>query len=282
MDAAVVKKFVPAGRMGAVQAVPDLWQGPVWAPSVDWDDRRKAPNRGEAAEGRDAGRKLPDERDMPYERFLERGPDACSDADLLAIIIRTGTANESAVDLAERILTSGNRDGRPRLRSLCNISLEELMSFNGIGEVKAVKILCIAELSRRLSTERAGEKLIFSSPSSVADYYMETLCNLEQEQVMLLLLDNRLALIREEILSIGTVNASLVSPREVFVRAVKSRAVNVMLLHNHPSGSTEPSQEDLNITQRVQELGRMMDIQLVDHIIIGDHEYLSFKEAGYL
>ena len=124
--------------------------------------------------------------------------------------------------------------------------------------------------------------LQFSKPQTVADYYMETMRHLEQEQVLLLLLDSRLALIREQILSIGTANMAVLSPRDVFRNALKDSAVFVMLLHNHPSGNPAPSDEDIELTKRIASAGRMLELELIDHIIIGNRRFVSMKEAGYL
>ncbi|WMC92759.1 RadC family protein [Kineothrix sp. MB12-C1] len=219
--------------------------------------------------------------ELPYEKFLRRGAGALTEAELLAIIIRTGTVESSPVELGEEILglASVKENG---LNGLHNVTVKELMSIKGIGEVKAVKIKCLAELSMRMAMARAGEKLQFLNPSSVAGYYMEKLRHEKKERVMLLLLDNRSCLLEECLLSIGTVNTSLLSPREVFVTALKAEAVYIMLLHNHPSGDPAPSKQDMMITDKIKRIGSMIDIELLDHIIIGDNKYMSFKEAGLL
>ena len=156
------------------------------------------------------------------------------------------------------------------------------MSLPGIGEVKAVKIKCIAELSKRMAMERAADELKFDSPGTVASYFMEELRHEEKETVLLLSLDNRLHLIEKFVLSIGTVNASLLSAREVFVQALKSQASYVMLLHNHPSGDAVPSGQDILITRKIREAGALMEVPLIDHIVIGDGLYTSLKEKGLL
>ena len=219
--------------------------------------------------------------EMPYEKFLKFGPESLSEAELLAVILRTGTRNCSAVSLAGKILSlsKGRQNG---LNALHHISLSELMKIPGIGEVKAVKIKCIAELSKRMAKERAGDELRFDLPSTVASYFMEELRHEEKEMILLLSLDNRLHLIEKYILSIGTVNSSLLSPREVFVRAMKCQASSVMLLHNHPSGDATPSRDDLLVTGRIKETGELVDIPLIDHIIIGDGCYTSLKEKNLL
>lgn len=219
--------------------------------------------------------------DMPYEKFLKFGPQSLSETELLAVILRTGTKNCSAVSLAEKILSLSK--GRERgLNALHHISLSELMEIPGIGEVKAVKIKCIAELSKRMARERAGDELRFELPSTVASYFMEELRHEEKEMILLLSLDSRLHLIEKYVLSVGTVNASLLSPREVFVHALKCQASSVILLHNHPSGDATPSNGDLFVTGKIKETGELVEIPLIDHIIIGDGCYTSFKEKNLL
>ncbi len=219
--------------------------------------------------------------EMPYEKFLRLGAGALTEAELLAIIIRTGTPGHTSVEIGKQILDlpSVKEDG---LNGLHHVTLKELMAIGGIGEVKAVKIKCIAELSMRMAMMTAKKELQFLHPSTVADYYMEKLRHELREQVLLLMLDNRNCLIGEELLSIGTVRSSLLSPREVFVTALKSQAVHIMLLHNHPSGEPAPSRMDLDVTEEIRQIGIMIDIPLIDHIIIGDNKYMSFKEAGLL
>jgi len=218
-------------------------------------------------------------QEQPYERFLSCGAGSLTNAELLAIILRTGTKEKNAVDLSREIL-GFFREGATDLSALHQLTREDLMTIQGIGEVKAVKILSLAEISRRLVRERAGRNLVFSSPSSVAEYYMEDLRHLETETAMLVMLDNRLGLIREEILSLGTVNCTLLSPREVFVRALRWGAVNIMLLHNHPSGDPTPSSMDMQITERISRAGCLLGIHLIDHLVIGDLSYTSLRECG--
>lgn len=219
--------------------------------------------------------------DLPYEKFLNLGAECLSEAELLAIILRTGTRNCPALELAKKVLSLSN--GKEKgLNALHHISLPELMSISGIGEVKAVKIKCIAELSKRMAMEKAACGLKFDSPGTVASYFMEELRHEEKEKILLLSLDNKLHLIEKYVLSIGTVNASLLSPREVFVQAVKCQASHVMLMHNHPSGDSLPSRQDILITKKIKEAGELVDIPVVDHIIIGNGCYTSFKEKGLL
>jgi len=218
-------------------------------------------------------------QELPYERFLSCGAGSLTNAELLAIILRTGTREKNATQLSREIL-GHFEEGSADLSALYRLTLEDLLEIPGIGEVKAVKILSLAEISRRLVREKAAARMIFDAPSAVADYYMEDLRHLETETAMLVMLDNRLGLIREEILSLGTVNCTLLSPREVFVRALRWGAVNIMLLHNHPSGDPTPSSMDMQITERISRAGCLLGIHLIDHLVIGDLSYTSLRECG--
>ena len=219
--------------------------------------------------------------DMPYEKFIKLGPEALTEKELLAIILRTGTQNYSATELADMILSyqTGRYEG---LNALHHLTIKDLMSIPGIGEVKAVKLKCVSELAKRMAMQKAKKALRFDKPSTVAEYFMEELRHEEKENILLLSLDNKMQLIEKYVLSVGTINASLLSSREVFVQALKDRASNVMLLHNHPSGDPVPSDQDILITNKIKEAGLLLDIPLMDHIIIGSGCYISLKEHGLL
>nr|WP_318685028.1 DNA repair protein RadC [uncultured Acetatifactor sp.] len=219
--------------------------------------------------------------DLPYERFLRFGPENLTERELLAIIIRTGTKDQSALQLAENVLGLA-RYPREGLLGLYDVSIEELKSIKGIGEVKAIKLKCLTELSMRISTATAREGICFHDSAAVARYFMEKLRHRDTECVILVCLDAKGQMIEEKRLSEGSVRMSLISPREVFLEALKSRAVHILLVHNHPSGNPAPSRADIELTQNIRELGEKMDISLLDHIIIGDNRYTSLKEAAYL
>ncbi|MBR9936285.1 DNA repair protein RadC [Oscillospiraceae bacterium Marseille-Q3528] len=220
----------------------------------------------------------PEER--PYEKCLEQGCQALSDAELLAVIIRTGAVGDTSVDLARRVLDLGGRQGN--LAGLCGLSVQELTSVKGIGRVKAIQIQCIAELSRRMAKSRARDGLCFHDPASIADFYMEDLRHEEREQCRVMMLNTRSMLLAEKQLSVGTVNASLISAREIFLEALKCQAVYIILIHNHPSGDPHPSREDILLTKRVWEAGELIGISLLDHIIIGDRSYVSLREENLM
>ena len=219
--------------------------------------------------------------DGPYEKFLEKGAAALSDAELVAVILRTGTVGEDTVSIANRVLNLPDERNKGIL-GLHHVSLEELMKIRGIGQVKAIKLKCIAELSSRISRAGAKKTLQLTDPESVAAYYMERMRHCEREQVILLMMDNRNRLIEEHVISQGTVNASIMSAREIFMTALRKGAVYIMLLHNHPGGDPTPGKQDITVTERIKKASELIEIPLIDHIIIGDRKYFSFKEMGYL
>lgn len=219
-------------------------------------------------------------QELPYERFLRFGPENLTEAELLAIIIRTGTKEKSALQLAEQVLQL-TKYPRTGLLGLYYVTLDELKSVNGIGDVKAVKLKCLAELSMRMSAERAKEGLRFHNSGQVAAYFMEKLRHRRTECVILICLDAKGQMISEKRLSEGSVRMSLIPPREIFLQALREEAVNILLIHNHPSGDPTPSTEDMRLTANVRELGEKLDIPLLDHVVIGDNQYVSFREQAW-
>ena len=220
-------------------------------------------------------------QNLPYEKFITYGGRSLTDSELLAILLRTGTRGMNARELGEKVLAESARYGNGLL-GLYHIPLNELRKIEGIGEVKAIQLKTVAELSTRMAQAKAKRNLSFHRPASVADYYMERFRHENVEYIMLLLLDSGLHLIDECILSKGTVNASLVSPREIFIHALQAQAAGIMLLHNHPGGNPAPSGNDIRITERIMQIGMLTDIPLFDHIIIGDNKYFSFKERNLM
>ena len=211
----------------------------------------------------------------PDERMELYGAEALSDAELLAVIIRTGYQGTNSIRLAESILGYTTEAG---LTGLCQVSIEELKQMRGVGKVKAFQIKAVAELARRISKQSAKQRFVADNPQTVARYYMEDLRHKDTECVMVLSLDGKGALLGEKILSMGTVNASLASPREIFLEAFKQKAVSILMLHNHPSGDATPSRQDIELTNRIKKSGELLGVALVDHIIIGDNTYVSLKE----
>lgn len=209
------------------------------------------------------------------------GAEHLTDAELLSIILRTGSKGENSLELAERILAL-NCPGEGIL-GLLHLSLPQLMSVKGIGKVKGVQLMCIGELSRRIWKKKHMERVMrFEEPEQVAAYYREDLRHMEQEQFFLMMFNTRQMLIGERMMSKGTVNASLAGTREIYIEALRYQAVSLILVHNHPSGDPEPSKEDILLTERVRKAGELMGIRLLDHIVIGDSAYVSMKERGLL
>ena len=217
--------------------------------------------------------------ERPYEKCLEMGVHSLSDKELLAVLLRCGTQGENAVELSERLLYHSGEEG---ILALHHFSLEQLLAMKGIGKVKAVQILCVSELAKRLAKAKTRDMLCFSAPDTIAHYYMEELRHEKQENMKLLMLNSKTMLIGECDISKGTVNASLITPRELFIEALQKNAVAIIIMHNHPSGDPSPSQEDIYTTNRIKEAGELIGIKLLDHIIIGDNCYISFREQGML
>lgn len=214
----------------------------------------------------------------PYERCERFGARYLSDSELLAVILRTGHKGRDAVAVAEELL---NLNGQVKgLLGLQRCSIEDFIKVKGVGRVKAIELACIAELSRRIAKTNREKTLCFNKPETIAAYYMEDLRHKQCEEFMALLLNAKSMLIKEVYLTKGTVNATMAPPRELFIEALKMEAVNIILLHNHPSGDPTPSTCDLENTQSIYEAGRIIGINLIDHIIIGDNTYISLKKSG--
>ncbi len=215
--------------------------------------------------------------ERPYERCESEGVSALSEAELLAIVLQTGTKTESAVGLAERLLLQSPEQS---LAGLAKMPYQGLTAIHGIGRVKAIKLMAILELAKRLSRINFKHRPVFTKPETIAEYYMQQLRFLTVEQVYVLFFNTKCIFLGDKLLTIGTVNSSLLSPREIFIEAVQRQAVNIILVHNHPSGDPTASREDVAITTRVAQAGKILEIGLLDHIIIGDNRYFSFKENG--
>ena len=218
------------------------------------------------------------ESERPYEKYLLHGEESLSDAELLAIILKSGTKTANSLDIAREIL-KGNHNN---LLNLYDLSYRELMQYEGVGQVKAIQLKAVAELSKRIAKTRSGYHLKMDKPSSIAQYYMEQLRHAKQEQLVCAFFDSKCNFLGDAVISKGSVNSAYVSPREIFRYAFEYEAVLIILLHNHPSGEAAPSEDDYRITKRVEKGADILQLQLVDHIIIGDNEYYSFKENQLL
>lgn len=223
-----------------------------------------------------------DER--PQEKLIKFGPDYLSNAELLALIIRTGNSKgDSAIDTATKVLRSlRSANDSNGLNSLKNASLSDLMEVDGIGEAKAAMILAAVQLGIRLAVSSNGSKIRVTSPSIAANYVLSEMSVLEQEHFRIMTLNTKkeINFIRE--ISKGTINMTIVHSREVFRVAISDNAHSIILLHNHPTGDPSPSKEDIKLTKNLLEASKIIGIDILDHIIIGDNKYFSFLEEGLL
>ncbi len=221
---------------------------------------------------------LPD-TERPYEKCIHLGASALSDAELLAVIIRCGSQKERSVDLAYRILNL-YEDGS--IGSLYHADMESLMNLHGVGKVKAIQILCVAELAKRMAKAEAKSRISFENPRDIANYLMEDMRHLDHEETVAIFLDAKMNLIRDKVIFKGTVNAAMFEPREILIEALRAGAVNIIMLHNHPTGDPKPSNADISATVRLKEACKAIGIRLSDHIIIGDNCYISMRESGII
>ncbi|MEH7010524.1 DNA repair protein RadC [Neobacillus niacini] len=216
-----------------------------------------------------------DER--PRERFIQNGPESLSNHELIAILLRTGTKDESVLQLSNRLLT--NFEG---LRLLKTATLEEMTEIKGIGQAKAIQILAAVEIGRRIANLNYTDRYVIRSPEDGANYVMNDMRFLSQEHFVCLYLNTKNQVLHKQTIFIGSLNASIVHPREVFREALKRSAASIICLHNHPSGDPAPSREDIEVTKRLVECGKMIGIDVLDHLIIGENKFVSLKEKGYL
>lgn len=219
--------------------------------------------------------------ERPYEKLEKYGAEVLSNAELLAVVIRSGNKDETAVGLAQRILALGG-DERG-ITGLHDLSLEELRAARGVGMVKALQIKAVMELSKRISSALAlNNRVTIKSPEDVGKLLMEEMRHLRKEVFKVILLNTKNHVIKHVNISIGSLNSSIVHPREVFSEAVRAGCSGMILVHNHPSGDPEPSKEDIETTARLVNAGNILGIKVLDHIVIGDGRYMSFKEQGLI
>ncbi len=213
----------------------------------------------------------------PRERLVREGAAALSDAELLAVILRTGSAEKSAIALSTEILSHFSG-----LKNLVQAEVEELSAIKGMGPVKASQLKSALEIGKRLACTTGAMQRPIKAPKDAAMMVMEEMRHLDRECFCALLLNTKNIVLSKETISIGTLNASMVHPRELFKVAIKKSASSIILLHNHPSGDPTPSREDKEVTQRLREAGAIIGIEILDHIIIGDNNFISFKDKGML
>lgn len=222
---------------------------------------------------------IPDNQ-RPFEKYQRSGASSLSDSELLAMILRTGSKDHDILSVSNDIIKLC--DEGKNLSSLIRLCEQDLRSVKGVGRIKAAQLICIGELAKRIAWSKAERLLSFTDPGTIAEYYMERLRYLQQEHIVISMLDSKNRLIKDKVISIGSVNATLASPREIFKEALKYNAVSIVVLHNHPSGDSAPSKEDVEITDRLAKVGSLLNLKVLDHIIIGDREYYSFKEKGII
>ncbi|MCY0875059.1 MAG: DNA repair protein RadC [Firmicutes bacterium] len=215
--------------------------------------------------------------ERPRERMQRLGPSSLSTAELIALVMGTGRPGMSAVSLAEGVLSFAGG-----LRELLDVDTLELMQVPGVGSSKAVAILAAIELGRRLVASGADLPTKITSPEDAAAYLMERLRFLRKEHFVTLHLDTKHQVVGEEIVSIGSLNASIAHPREIFRTALKRNAAAIVCAHNHPSGDPAPSAEDIQVTERLVAAGRILGIDVLDHIVFGDRRYVSLRERGHI
>jgi len=211
----------------------------------------------------------------PRERLQKLGPEALSDAELLAIILRHGTKDENVIDMSNRLISKHG------LGKLSELSLKELQEIKGIGPAKAMQIVSSFELNKRHKIAKIYSKPI-KCAKDVFKYISQRLPGNDKEYFMVLHLNSKNRIIKDEVISIGTLNSSLIHPREIFKSAIKESCNAIILIHNHPSGDTNPSQDDKEITQKISEAGEVLNIKVLDHLIISKNSYYSFNESNNL
>ncbi len=215
--------------------------------------------------------------DPPRERLDSHGPEALSDSELLALLLRTGSRGASSLAIANRLLT---RVGG--LQGLANAGAPELASVSGVGPAKGATIRACLELARRLASRRLTPGTVIRTPDDIHRHFHASLRDLRHERFLAVLLDGRQRVMRWELISQGTLTASLVHPREVFRPALREAAAALVLVHNHPSGDPTPSREDREITARLVRAGEILGVRVLDHVIVAERGYCSLREEGWM
>jgi DNA repair protein RadC len=214
--------------------------------------------------------------ERPSSRLMLKGPASLSNAELLSIILKTGSAAENAINLSQRVLSQYD------LKQLSAIDVPQLMKIHGIKSAKATQIAACFELARRLEKFESTSKFKINSPEDVYRHLYPTMRESKKETFVELCMDTKNQVIREDTVSVGSLNANIVHPREVFRTALIESAAHIIVAHNHPSGDPAPSREDVDITKKLVETGKIMGIDVLDHVIIGDGRHFSMKEAGHI
>ena len=218
------------------------------------------------------------QNERPVEKLITFGAETLNNSELLAIILRSGVKGENVLSLSQRVL--GELNG---LNGLLNASYKDITSIKGIKEVKASQILALVELGRRLNALKGkADEISINSPQDIGNMLKSEMSGLHQEVLKLIVLNTKNKIIRIKDVFKGTLNTSIVHPREIYSEAIKCGGASIIICHNHPSGDPTPSKEDINITERIKQCGKIVGIELLDHIIVGDQKFLSLKEKGIL
>jgi DNA repair protein RadC len=218
------------------------------------------------------------EEDRPREKLLLKGKSALSDAELIAILIGSGTKSLSAVDVGKIILTKANNN----LNELARFSVSDLKKIKGIGEAKAISIVSALELGRRRKEAEFVDKIKITCSNDIYELMKPELLDLPKEEFWTILLNRANRLIKKEQVSSGGISGTVADPKVIFKSALDHYASSIILIHNHPSGNLKPSQADINLTNKMKEAGKLLEIPVLDHIIFGDENYLSFADEGLL
>ncbi len=215
--------------------------------------------------------------ERPRERLLRQGPEFLSNRELLAILLKTGTKDRSVFTLVDQLISHFGS-----LRGIASANYEEMAIIKGIGPAKAAQVLAAFELAKRLSNSYLQVQEVINSPADAAAVVMDEMRLLDREHFMILMLNTKHRVIARKIVSIGHLSASLVHPRELFKDVIKRSSAAVILVHNHPSGDPTPSDDDVKVTKRICEAGRLLGITVLDHLIVGDQCFISLREKGLM
>jgi len=218
------------------------------------------------------------EDDRPREKLMNKGRQTLSDAELIAILISTGNTEETAVELSKRILVSTENN----LNSLGKLSIKDLVKFKGIGEAKAISIIAALELGRRRKESEAGKRERIITSTDAFNFFRPLMADLPHEEFWVVFLNRSNHIIKKELISRGGVSGTVVDSKIIFKAAIENLACSIILCHNHPSGNCKPSDQDIQLTKKLKEAGRMLEILILDHVIIGENEYYSFADEGIL
>jgi DNA repair protein RadC len=218
------------------------------------------------------------EDDRPREKLMGKGRQALSDAELIAILIATGNTEESAVELSKRILASANNN----LNELSKLTVNDLIKFKGIGEAKAITIVAALELGRRRKETETTKREKIATSANVYEIFKPVLLDLPHEEFWILLLNRSSLVLKKELISRGGVSGTVVDSKIIFKTAIENLASSVILCHNHPSGNTKPSEQDIQITKKLKEAGRLLEIPVLDHVIVSETGYYSFADEGIM